>query len=197
MVDTKVDFKTHRTSPLDGAVWPVGPITLSEKKFLGKINIRGNADDAAFLAAAKKALGVALPLAANTVSMRKGKKAVTVFWLGPDEWLVHSADGSQISLLKALQTAFKGLHTAVTDVSDYFVVIELHGSTVHDLLARGCPLDLHPRTFKPGDCAQSYFAKASILLHRVDDDHYTIQVRWTFAQYLWDYLVQSADMMAA
>ena len=194
MVNSMVDFAPKKTSPLDGVASPSGVVTLAEKRFVGKVNIRGNADDAAFAGAAETVLGTVLPVTPNTVAQARG---YTVFWLGPDEWLIHTPEDAQSSLILALQAAFAGQHSAVTDVSDYYVIIEMRGDHARDILARGCPLDLHERTFKPGHCAQSYFANAAILLHQVDGGAYDIQVRWTFAQYLWDYLSQCAEQMVA
>ncbi len=186
----------QKHSPLAGVSAPERAITLSEKPFVGKLNIRGNADDAAFADAAKKVLGTALPTTPNTVVQAKG---ITVFWLGPDEWLVHTAEDAQSALHDKLRTAFAELHCAITDVSDYFVVIEMRATTpgaARDVLARGCSLDLHPRVFGPGQCAQSHFAHANILLHQVSDDAYDIQVRMTYAVYLWNYFADCAKQLA-
>jgi sarcosine oxidase subunit gamma len=186
-----------KISPLDGLISPTGTITLAEKQFVGKINIRGNVNDQSFASTAEKVLGTALPTTPNTTSPTQEG---TVFWLGPDEWLVHTPSGTEAGLIGDLRSAFSGLHAAVTDVSDYYVMIELRGqdtNNARDVLARACPLDLHKRTFITGQCAQSYFANASILLHQVGEDAYDIQVRWTYADYLWRYLSQSINQMAA
>ena len=194
MVNSMVDFSPTKTSPLDGMTSPVGDVSLAEKRFMGKVNIRGDVVDATFATAAEQVLGTALPTKPNTVTQTD---SFTVFWLGPDEWLIHCPVDTQMSLVVALQAAFAGHHAAITDVTDYFVMIEMRGEMARDVLARACPLDLHERNFKPGQCAQSYFANASILLHQVDEGAYDIQVRWTYAQYLWDYLSQSAEQMVA
>ena len=56
------------------------------------------------------------------------------------------------------------------------------------MLAKGCPLDLHPLVFRPGDCAQTLLAKANIIIRCVDDSSsYELIVRRSFADYaaLW------------
>ncbi len=195
MVSSSLKIKT--VSPLDGMVLPSGNVSLTEKRLSGKLNIRGNAHDTAFTSAAEKVLGTSLPLEANTVHT---SEAYTVFWLGPDEWMVHGTkDGAQdcqAALTGELKAAFGDLHVAINDVSDYYVMIEMRGAAARDVLTRACPLDLHARVFKPGQCAQSYFANAAILLHQVDEDAYDLQVRWTYAQYLWTYLSQTIEQIA-
>ena len=43
-------------------------------------------------------------------------------------------------------------------------VVVLRGGPVYDLLAKGCPLDLHPKVFDIGQWAQSHLAKGPVLL---------------------------------
>lgn len=199
-------------SPLADMVSPEAGITLIEVPFVGKVNIRGDSSDSAFAKAVEKVVGVRLPTTPNTVAERPGTglpsaEAVehvagsghnVVYWLGPDEWLVHTPPNGEGALVQALREALSGVHAAVTDVSDYYVVIDLAGPNARDVLARGCPLDLHPSKFAAGQCAQSRFAHASILLHqKTDAPSYRLQVRWTYATYLWSYLADAAKQWAA
>jgi sarcosine oxidase subunit gamma len=56
-------------------------------------------------------------------------------------------------------------------------------------MMKGCSLDLHPREFGPGRCAQSTLAKAQIILHQLDDGPtYDLYVARSFAEYLWAWL---------
>jgi len=53
------------------------------------------------------------------------------------------------------------------------------------VLAKGCTLDLHPRSFATGRCAQTGLAKASILISKFDDvPTFEVFVRRSFAEYL-------------
>ena len=38
------------------------------------------------------------------------------------------------------------------------------GDKVRAVLQKGCPLDFHPKVFTPGQCAQSHFFKAGVVL---------------------------------
>lgn len=183
-----------KTSPLQGMASPAHGITLSEVPFVGKVNIRGNADDKAFSDAVAGVLGTVLPVEPNTVASHDD---YTVFWLGPDEWLVHTPEDGEESLIGALHGALGELHAAVTDVSDYYVVIRMRGAKAAEVLARACPLDLHPRAFTAGRCAQTVFAHATVLLHKIDEQTIDVQVRWTYAQYLWGYFSEAAANAAA
>lgn len=161
-------------------------VILSELTFRRQIALRGDCGDPAFMQAVEQAIGVAPPTEPNTVAgLGQGRR---ILWLGPDEWLVAGdADAA------ALASATEGLHAAVVDVSDGRAVIAISGPDAGDLLAKGCPLDLHPTVFAPGRCAQTLIAHAHVIIHRTDETpRYEIYVHRSFADYLWRWLEDAA-----
>jgi sarcosine oxidase subunit gamma len=70
-------------------------------------------------------------------------------------------------------------------------VVELAGADRFDLLAQGCGLDLHPRAWQPGSCAQTLLARAPVLLQERDQAT-RVFVRASFAAYLADWLTAVA-----
>jgi sarcosine oxidase subunit gamma len=65
-------------------------------------------------------------------------------------------------------------------------VLHLSGTPARDVLAQGCPLDLHPRIFKRGASAGSHFFKASVWLWQTDEAPvYELLVRRSFTGYVW------------
>lgn len=162
-----------------------GSLAMQEITGQTLLNLRGKADDAEFIQAATAVLGVQLPLSANTTTAAGD---TSVFWLGPDEWLVRTAAASH-TIAGSLQKALADVHAAVVDVSDYFTVIRIAGAAAREALAAACPLDLHPQKFLPGSCAQSHYGQAAVLLHLVDEaPTFDIQTRWSYADYVWEYL---------
>lgn len=165
-------------------------VVLGESAHRTIINIRGDSNDPAFLNAVKTITGVDLPIKANTVNEAGD---TSILWLGPTEWWVVAAPDRSDALVPALRQAFQGQHTAVVDVSESRTVITISGSKARDLLARGVSLDLHPRVFGPGQCAQTSMSKTIILMHQVDDKpSYDIYVLKSFADYLWRWSEQTA-----
>ena len=173
-----------------------GPANLVALPFFGKVLIRGDGNDSRFCAAAESALGVALPLEPNTTAaLSDGGVAL---WLGPTEWLAWTPKRGE--LLSSLSSAWSGadIHSAAVDVSDYYAVLRLSGDLSREALSHGCPLDLHPRVFTPGRCAQTRFRAAPILIFQRDDaPTYEVQTRWSFAEYLRRYLLEVSDLCAA
>ncbi|WP_426400590.1 sarcosine oxidase subunit gamma [Ralstonia sp. R-29] len=154
---------------------------LRERPFLDLVNVRGELNDPAFVSAFERVVGCRPPVTPNTVARSTD---YDVLWLGPDEWLVRSAVPVQTGVLEAkLAEAVQGSYAAAVDVGSGYAVVEISGNCTRDVLARGCPLDLHPRIFKPGQCAQSHYFKASIVLIPTGDDAYEIVVRRSFADY--------------
>ena len=144
------------------------------------INLRGDPGDAAFLAAVRRVLGFDLPLAANTTAQKGDHVA---YWLGPDEWLLATRAAGD-HLAASLREALGTMHASVTEVGAGNAVFILAPATARERLAQECPLDLHPSAFGPGQCAQTRFAKAAILLRPLEGGAIELVVRRSFADYL-------------
>lgn len=150
---------------------------------LAIINLRGNAEDAALRAAVSGALGLELPVQPCTSAANAVHRVV---WAGPDDWFVIGPQGQAETMASQLRAALVGTHHAVTDVSSGYTVMHLSGAPVREVLAQGCPLDLHPRVFKPGASAGSHFFRASMWLWQTDAaPTYEVLVRRSFMGYFW------------
>jgi sarcosine oxidase subunit gamma len=148
---------------------------------VGHINLRGDAGDAAFRAAAEEALGQSLPVRPNVLT--NGDHCIC--WLGPDEWLVMTAAAGVSSLMERLRTALAGQHVAINDISGGQVAIRLSGAGVRSVLSKGCTLDFHRDEFPPGSCAQSGLAKASVLFACISESNsIDLIVRRSFLAYV-------------
>jgi sarcosine oxidase subunit gamma len=172
-----------------GRLRPRG-VRLSERTGLGKLDLRGDPHDRAFIAAVGRVLDVLLPSEPRTSAARD---QIGALWLGPDEWLVTCPASEVAPLHNALREALGGVNAAITDVTDGRVAFQIAGPSARNVLAKGCPLDLHARAFPPGRCAQSLLAKASVLIHLADDEPergpgFDVYVARSFAHYLWAWL---------
>jgi sarcosine oxidase subunit gamma len=157
----------------------------------GAINLQGDANDHRFVRKAGAVLGCVLPTAPNSVQTAA---EVTVVWLGPDEWLVLTAPGAETAMAQGLEQGLADTAASIVDVSGNRVLLRLRGAGTREVLAKGCPLDLHPRVFKPGQCAQTVLARTSVILHQIDDvPTFDLYPRRSFAGYLAAWL---ADAMA-
>ncbi len=148
-----------------------------------KINLRGQHTNCSEVIAA--ATGVELPDVPNTC--KHGAQG-SWFWLGPDEWQFRTQGDQATSLVNALREALLGIHSSVVDVSDYYALMSLQGSAHLDVIEKLTPLNIRLLLAESQQCAQTRFANAPVLLHRADPDTVHVQVRWSYAEYLWTYL---------
>jgi len=144
------------------------------------VNLRCDMHAPGVREAAADALGLALPETPNTTV---NNETLRILWIGPDEWRVFSDQAAAHDLETRLRAALAGHHIAVTDVGSNYQVLHLAGAPARDVLAQGCPLDLHPRVFTPGHCAGSHYFKAAVWLWRTDAA-YALLVRRSFAAYV-------------
>jgi sarcosine oxidase subunit gamma len=188
------DLRALRQSPLDHLALAMraqpalgqARFGLGELRFRGTVNLRVRRDDAAARQAIETGLGGALPKVGKVVVAGE----TTVLGIGPDEWLLLAADGP--ALAARLREAAAGQFVGVTDVSENYTTLVASGPAAREVLAKGCPLDLHARAFQPGDVAGSVVAKATVVLHLVSetdsDTRFEILVRRSFADYLFRWL---------
>jgi len=165
-------------SPLAGRAGELAAAGAAEVAFPAQVSLRLDPAEAA-------RVPFALPPAPNTWSRGDGRETL---WLGPDEWLVVAEPGSARVLVEELERALDGLHRSVVDVSANRAVLELAGADRFELLTQGCRLDLHPRAWRDGSCAQTLLGRVPVLLQ--ERDHATrIFVRASLAAHLADWLV--------
>jgi sarcosine oxidase subunit gamma len=165
-------------------------VRLTAIGFRALLNLRCRTQDARMLAALGDALGMPLPVEPNRVS---GDDERAVLWLGPDEWLVLAADGEEHGLEKQLRAAADDdAWLSVVDVSHNYTGLMLAGPAARDVLAKGCPLDLHRLKFRPGDCAQTVLAGVRVLLRSPQQSEaIELWVRNSFARYTAHWLLDA------
>jgi sarcosine oxidase subunit gamma len=186
MADAKRSPLAFMTGALAEAEVP-DAIVLRELPFRTQIDVRGEVADPAFAGAVESALGLTLPIEPNRVAEADELWAL---WLGPDEWLLVGPEASDLEA--RLRSALSGQHAVLTDVSANRTVLELGGPKAREVLNKGCPLDLDPRVFGPGQCAQSILARAQLLLHQRDaEPTYHLYVRSSFAFYAASWLIDA------
>jgi sarcosine oxidase, subunit gamma len=164
--------------------WSSPTVSLGELTPMRQVGLRLRPPFPAYLA------GIPLPLTPNRVAVTG---ALRVLWLGPDEWLIV-AEGDAPDLLPRLERAVTGRRAAVHDLSSSRRVIAIGGGAARDLLAAGCGLDLHPRVFGPGQCAQTLLARVPVILDQLDEaPHYRLLAGRSFARWLVDWAIDAAE----
>jgi sarcosine oxidase subunit gamma len=181
--DRRAEFAARR---VDG---PRG-VGLGEEPFLTQVDLRTSPDGPA-LDRVERALDLALPRSPNRAT---GDDQRAALWLGPDEWLVVAPDGNAHQVLIAGREALADAPGSVVDVSSNRTTLRLSGPMAREVLEKVCSLDLHPRSFGPGRCAQTLVGRAQVVLWQVaTEPAYRLMVRCSFADYLADLLLDAME----
>lgn len=109
-------------------------------------------------------------------------------WLGPDEYLLlgrAAADlESQAATIDTLETALKDIPHALVDISHRQFALEVGGPHAATILNGACPLDLDLGEFPIGMCTRTVLAKADIVLWRIREDAFHLEVWRSFSGYV-------------
>ena len=211
MVETGIE--RLRRSPLahraaDLAAQP-GGVALIELPFLSMVSLRVDPMSETG-ARVERALGLSLPSAGQVESVVIGEvdgvvagEVRSVLWLGPDEFLVVGPVGDTADLIALLFEGVGDGPGSVVDVSANRDTLVLSGPNARDLLEKGCTLDLHPRSFTSGRCAQTTFARGHLLIWQTGAEDspsgavYRLLFRGSFADYFADWFTDAAAEFAA
>jgi sarcosine oxidase subunit gamma len=147
----------------------------------------------AVLSAAGDALGLSLAMSACRSSVRGTRAAL---WLGPDERLLLGEEASAPDTASRLEQALRDQPHALVDVSHRQIALAVTGPHATTVLAAGCPLDLDPAVFPVGMCTRTVLSKAEIVLWRVADDSFHLEVWRSFAAYVSGVIAEAARELA-
>ncbi|QVQ54717.1 hypothetical protein J4H86_06180 [Spiractinospora alimapuensis] len=167
-----------------------GPNTvrLREVPFLAQVELRLEpSEEEAARRCAASFLGCSLPPPGRS----RGHDGVRVLWCGPGWYLVLAAGpdvtghGIACGLESCLGTEYGTPCASVVDVSAQRTVLELSGPHARDVLAHGCPLDLHRDAFPTGAFTQTLLARVDVgVLCAEAENEYRVLVRSSFAEHL-------------
>ena len=170
--------------------------TLGELTFGTAWNVQGNGGHPPLRAEAQRLFGVALPLIPNTTA--RGPDW-TALWLGPALLAARRrgkrrcAGRTPFAAFTAQRDALNAVDGALFDVSASRAAFRVAGPHAAAVLAKGCPLDFHPRAFPAGTCAQSMLGHVNVLIERPDASAaFVVMVARSLAQDVWRQLCLSA-----
>jgi len=165
-----------------------GGVILREAKFLGHLNLRGDANNPDFLNGVQSVLDLDLPLAPCSSAQNS---ETTIMWLSPDEWLIIVAGGTEAAVEEKLRQSLRG-HFAVSDISGAQTMLEISGKNCLQLLQKSIGYDLHLDSFPINKVIGTALAKSSAHIRRTGEHDFQLIIRRSFADYIWLWLQQSS-----
>ncbi len=167
-------------------------IKISEVEPILKINLRGKNRD--FVTKIGKELSIIPPTDPNTSS---GNKELNLLWLSPDEWLIYSNDNNNLESINSLEDKLfneisKKKLGSVTNVTDHWIMINLRGSKVFDMLSSGCPFNFNKFKDSKGAVTQTLLNHIDVIIHNKDKNNLNLFVRRSFSNHLLLWMNDSA-----
>ncbi|HEX2825686.1 MAG TPA: sarcosine oxidase subunit gamma family protein [Burkholderiales bacterium] len=156
-------------------------ITIAPRRPVAMLNVRGPAD--AVAAELQARCGLQLSPEPNTAV----GSSTRVLWLGPDEWLVVE----NVTPTRIPRNPGQS-HITATDVSHGRAALRLRGAHVRDALVKGCALDLDPRVFPAGRCAQTAIGRISVILDHVEPDVIDVYCSRSYAGSFWHWIAHAS-----
>jgi heterotetrameric sarcosine oxidase gamma subunit len=134
------------------------------------------------------AFGLALPEGSFVVT----KDGVSFAGIGIGKWLTAAEGPAAVGYVSRLGSRLMAL-ASIADQSDGRVVLRLSGERVREVLAKGIPLDLHPRNFKAGDIASTMVSQMGVQILQLDNQPtFQLMAFRSFAGSLLSWLTKSA-----
>ena len=170
-------------------------IKISEVEPTIKINLRGKNRD--FITKIGKELSIIPPTDPNTSS---GNDNLNILWLSPDEWLVYSnnkIDQKNIDDLedRLYNSISKVKIGSVSNVTDHWIMINLKGSKVFELLSTGCPFNFNKFKNLKGAVTQTLINHTDVIIRNKNNNDLNIFVRRSFSNHLWSWMNDSAKFI--
>ena len=157
---------------------------------MNKLNLRGKSRD--FFTKVGKVLSIVLPAESNTSATIKN---ISALWLSPDEWMVYGKDIDK-NLNLSLESEISKLNLgSVTDVSDQWVLINLSGKNVFEVLSKGSPFDFNKFKNTKNVVVQTLLNHVDVILHHNDTNNIDLFVRKSFSEHLWLWINDSSSFL--
>lgn len=165
-------------------------ISLGEIAFAHAWNVRGDSAQPPFVDEVARLLGLSLPCEPMTSASTADS---IMLWLGPRSWLFVASAQWRPCDFDATRRSLNARGGALFDVSASYAAWSVEGTAASRALNRGCPIDLHPRAFPAGHCAQSLLGHVNALIYKpAEPPVFIVMVARSLAADAWDGLCASA-----
>ena len=170
-------------------------IKISGLEPIFKINLRGKNRN--FITKIGKELSIITPVDPNTSSSNEN---LNLLWLSPDEWFLYSNDKIDLKDANFLEDKLfneisKVKLGSVTNVSDHWIMINLKGIKIFELLSAGCPFNFNNFKNSKGAVTQTLINHIDVIIHNKNINDLNLFVRRSFSQHLFLWMNDAASRM--
>ena len=164
-------------------------LKISEIEPTTKINLRCKKSN--FMTKISKSLSIIPPTEANTSTANEN---LNLIWLSPDEWMLYTNEKikSENDNYKLEDELFNDIsevnYGSVTNVTDHWVLINLKGEKVYDLLSTSCPFNFNSFKSNKGSVVQTTLNHIDVIIHHKNTNDLNLFVRRSFSNHLWSWI---------
>ena len=171
-------------------------LKISEVKSVVKINLRGKKRD--FITRIGKTLSILPPTESNTSS---NNERLNLLWLSPDEWMLYTNEilNSEYDNYKIEDELFNEIskvnYGSVTNITDHWVMINLKGEKIYELLSSSCPFNFNNFKQNKGSVIQTIFNHIDVIIHHKNSNDLNLFVRRSFSNHLFSWINDAASKL--
>jgi len=171
-------------------------LTISVVESITKINLRGKKSD--FITKIGKSISILPPTESNTSS---NNEDLNLLWLSPDEWMLYANEkiSSKNDIYNLEDELFKEIskvnYGSVTNITDHWIMINLKGKKVYELLSTSCPFDFKNFKQNKGSVVQTIFNHIDVIIHHKNSNDLNLFVRRSFSEHLLSWMRDAASRM--
>lgn len=174
---------------LKGASDTSGIAAVTELGPRGMITLRGDLSAKPIVKAAVAAGGVTLPEQGHCAT--EGSSGIA--WMSPDELLIMCDYDTALDRLADLRGKLAKHHALAVNVSDARAVFQVTGPHVREVMAKLCPVDMHPDHFNGTMFRRTRLAQVPAAFWMPDAETVQIICFRSVAQYVFDVLNVAAQ----
>ncbi len=119
-------------------------------------------------------------------------RGVAFHWCGHEQYYAIAEGLSDGALYGELRMALDGI-ASVSDQSHGRVMLRIAGPKARQVLAKGSPVDWHPRAFPVGAAAVTQMAHVGVHAARIAEEVYELSMFRGFSESFWEWLTEQAQ----
>ena len=165
-------------------------LILSEIEPTIKINLRSKKREV--LTKIDKILSIIPPTEPNTSS---SSDILNILWLSPDEWMIYSnqTEHNNYKIEDELYNEIsKFNYGSVTNVSEHWVMLNIKGDKVFELISASCHFNFDNFKKTKGSVVQTLVNHIDVIIHNKNTNNLNLFVRRSFSKHLWSWMNDSA-----
>lgn len=163
-------------------------LVLRAKNGIRKLQLQTRPNTNVHMVELERMLGLPLPEGPQ----EKVEDIFTIYWNGPNNWLILNPTVNLDNIEVAFRKAVCGATCAVTYMTDAYSIIEVSGNEAIERISEGCSVDLDINAFTPGHYVLTRLQNLAVIIHKLNDARsIRILVDRSMARFLWDWLGES------